>query len=236
MIRHWVQRTVLFLAGTIGGLVFGLLVLGIGYWFFNTTALGTQLQTLIGFTDKTPWYFSRAAGTVAYLLLTASTVWGLLLTTKLVKTTVPAPLTLAMHNILGWMAVIATTAHALALLFDSYYVYTLANLVVPFTGPYRPGWVGVGIVGLYIMVVTAASFSWRSWMGQIWWRRLHYFTYVAYGLATIHGLLAGTDSGDLGMKLMFWGSALLITAMTAYRIWATTSSKKVVHAYFELQN
>lgn len=235
MVKKWFQQSALFFAGTVGGLVGGLLILGVGYWLWHATSLGTQAQMLLGITAKTPWYLSRASGVVAYLLLTASTAWGLLLTTKLVKTMVPAPLTLAMHNLLGWLAVIATTVHALALLFDNYYLYTIANLVIPFTGPYRPGWVGIGIIGLYIMVITAASFSWRRWMGQQWWRRLHYTTYLAYGLATLHGLMAGTDSGDWGMQAMFGASALMILGMTSHRIWVTTTSERVKHIFFELQ-
>ncbi|MEZ4864373.1 MAG: ferric reductase-like transmembrane domain-containing protein [Caldilineaceae bacterium] len=207
----------LFLVSLLFGLAAGLLLIGGGWWVLTNTTLGAQLQSWVGVDAKTAWHLSRASGTVAYLLLTAATLWGLMQTTKLVKEHVAPALTLAMHNILSWLAIILSGVHALALLFDSYYLYTVKNLVVPFTGPYRPAWVGLGVIGLYIMILTAVSFSWRGWMGQKWWRRLHYFTYLAYGLVTFHGLLAGTDSGDLGMQLMFWGSALLVTGLTAYR-------------------
>ena len=235
MLLKRLGQSVLFVASLLVGLVIGIVLLGGGYWLATATPLGTQLQTLLGITAKAPWHFSRASGVVAYLLLSASTIWGLLLTTRFIKSTVPAPLTLAMHNILGWLAISLSIVHALALLFDDYYIYTVSNLLVPFTGPYRPEWVGVGIIGLYIMVITAASFSWRGWMGQLWWRRLHYLTYLAYGLVTVHGLMAGTDSGNLGMRVMFWGSALVITGMTFYRVWTATASKRAPTSLFELQ-
>ncbi|MEZ4656140.1 MAG: ferric reductase-like transmembrane domain-containing protein [Caldilineaceae bacterium] len=228
-------QSVLFVASLIVGLVIGLVLLGSGYWLFTSTAVGTQVQSLLGITAKTPWHLSRASGVVAYLLLSASTLWGLLLTTKFVKSSVPAPLTLAMHNILGWLAISLSIVHAVALLFDDYYVYTLANLLIPFTGPYRPAWVGLGIIGFFVMVITAASFSWRGFIGQVWWRRLHYFTYLAYTLVTVHGLMAGTDSGNLGMRAMFWGSTQLISGKTLYRVWTATASRQVAASAYELQ-
>lgn len=207
-----------FLLSMLLSLIVGTVVMGTGWLILSHTAVGPQLAALFGISAKTPWYFTRAAGLVAYLLLTASTVWGLLLTTKLVKTAVPAPLTLAMHNILGWLAVTLTGLHALALLFDGYYIYTLPDILVPFAGPYKPIPVGLGIIGLYIMLITSASFSWRKWLTQRWWRRLHYTTYLAYIMATVHGLTAGTDSSQPGMQIMFWGSALLVAALTAQRM------------------
>lgn len=69
--------------------------------------------------EKLAWYLTRASGAVAYLLLSASTVWGLLLSTKMVKEWIPAPVTLAMHNYLSWTAIGLALLHAFVLLFDS---------------------------------------------------------------------------------------------------------------------
>ncbi len=201
---------------TIVGFVVGLIILGCGWWFL-TTPLAAQLVAIMRTDSKLAWHISRGSGTVAYGLLAASTIWGLMLTTKLVKAQVSAPFTLAIHNILSWLAISFSAVHALLLLFDGYYHYTLANLVIPFTGPYLPAWVGIGIIGLYIMLVTSISFAWRGWMGQTLWRRLHYFTYAAFGLVTIHGLMAGTDSSDPAMRLLFWGSTIIILVLTVYR-------------------
>ena len=180
----------------------------------DTAVIGSTL----GITEKTAWYFSRSSGTVAYLLLAGSTIWGLLLSTKLIKDHVPAALSLGMHNVLSWLAILLTGLHALVLLADGYYTYTVANLLVPFTGPYQPGWVGLGIISFYLMVLTSGSFYLRRRIGQKMWRRLHYLTFAAYLLATIHGVQAGTDSGNLGMQLIYWGSGLIVLFLTNYRI------------------
>lgn len=199
------------------GVMGGLIILATG-WLLTTTPVGAALAQTLAITEKTPWYFTRSAGTVAYLLLASSTIWGLLLSTKLLKDHIPAALSLAMHNILSWLAVVLTSLHALALLWDSYYSYSLADLTVPFIGPYKPGWVGLGIIGFYLMFVTSLSFNFRKQLGQKRWRQLHYLTFGVYLLATVHGVMAGTDSGNLGMQVLYWGSGLMVLFLTNFRL------------------
>lgn len=211
-------RTLIFLLSLLAGMIGGAVILG-GFWFLGTeTTLLAQLATWVGITSQTPWHFTRSAGTVAYILLASSTLWGLLLSSKIVKENIPAPLVLAMHNTLSWLAIALTGFHALALLLDSYYTYTLADLTIPFIGPYQPGWVGMGIIGLYLMLLTSVSFYFRKQIGQQRWRQLHYLTFVAYLLATAHGVMAGTDSGNPGMRALYWGSGLLILFLTNFRL------------------
>ena len=178
--------------------------------------------------EKIAWYLTRASGTVGYILLTASTVWGLLLSTKVIKELIPAPVSLAMHNYLAWTSIGLSIFHAFVLLFDSYYTYTIANLLIPFTGPYRPGWVGTGTIGFYLMLLTSVSFYCRQWIGQKTWRKLHYLTFGAYLLATLHGWMAGTDSQLLGP--LYAGSLVLVGFLTIYRILTAISDAKAKKA------
>lgn len=211
-------KVLTFLLSLLLGLIGGGIAIGTGWFLITSTPLAAQLGALLGITAKTPWYFSRSAGTVAYLLLAGSTIWGLLLSTKIIKETVPAALSLAMHNILSWLAIAFTGAHALALLFDNYFTYTLPDLTIPFIGPYQPGWVGLGIIGLYLMLLTSISFQFRKQIGQKRWRRLHYLTFSVFILATVHGLMAGTDSSKPGMQVLYLGSGLAVFFLTNYRL------------------
>jgi predicted ferric reductase len=167
---------------------------------------------------KAAWYLTRASGTIAYLLMWGSMMWGLLISTKLIKNNVPPPISLAMHNYLSWTAIGLTAFHALILLFDTYYTYTIADLLIPFVGPYNPLWVGIGIIGLYLMLLTSATFYMRQWIGQKNWRKLHYLTFVAYILVTLHGFQAGTDAAMLLGMYIFSSASVLF--MTFYRILA----------------
>jgi DMSO/TMAO reductase YedYZ heme-binding membrane subunit len=212
------RHLLIFLACLLFGLVLGLIFLILGSFLYQETEAVQQMANLLGISSRTPWHFSRSAGTVAYLLVTGSTIWGLMLSTKIVKEGIPAVLSLAMHNILSWLAIALASLHALALLFDSYYTYTIAHITIPFIGPYRPGWVGLGIIGFYLMFLTSITFHYRKQIGQKRWRKLHYLTFLVFILATVHGVMAGTDSGNTGMTMIYWGSALLVLFLTNYRV------------------
>jgi len=211
-------RSLILLGSLLLGFIGGAILLGSGWLVLTFTPLGALLTNLLGINAKTAWHVTRSTGMVAYLLLAASTIWGLLLSTKIIKDTVPPVLSLAMHNVLSWAAIALAGIHMFALLFDSFYTYRLADLVIPFIGPYRPEWVGLGIIGMYLMLLTSLSFNWRKQLGQKWWRRLHYLTFVTYVMVTVHGVMAGTDSGSPGMKALYWGSGLLVLLLTNYRL------------------
>lgn len=209
----WPCRAGIFLMSTLAGVLVG------GILLLLWPALAADGAPAI-LREKGAWYLSRSTGTVAYFLLSASTIWGLLLSSKIVKEAVPPAVALALHSTLAWLAVALSAFHAFVLLFDGYYAYRLLDLLLPFTGPYRPLWVGLGIAGFYLALVTSASFSWRKRLGHHWWRRLHLLTFVAYIMVTVHGLTAGTDGDDPGMMLLYAGSGLLVLFLTNYRLLA----------------
>lgn len=211
------NQALAFLASLTVGLAGGLGLLFAG-WLLMNSAAGNSIGDALAITAQTPWYFSRSAGITAYTLLAASTIWGLLLSTKVFKESIPAALSLALHNILSWLAVLLTGMHALALLWDNYYTYTLADIAIPFAGPYRAGWVGLGIIGFYLMVITSISFNFRKQIGQKNWKRLHYATFALFLMATIHGIAAGTDSGTRAIQAVYWASGLIVLLLTLVRL------------------
>lgn len=175
--------------------------------------------------EKAAWFLTRSSGTVGYLTITASTLWGLLLSTKLVKDWVPPAVSLALHEWLSWTGIGLSVFHAWVLLYDTYYTYSIAHLLIPFIGPYNPMWVGVGIIAFYLMLITTVTFYMRSWIGQKNWRSIHYLTFVAFIFATGHGWMAGTDSIQLAM--MYGISGVSVLFLTIYRIIdAMTKPKK----------
>ena len=177
-----------------------------------------MIPTVLDFSNETVWYAIRASGLVAYLLLTASTVWGIMLTSKVVKEWVPAAVALDLHNYLSWTAIGITVLHTVLLLFSDFFNYSVLNLLVPFTGPYEPLWVGLGIIGLYLMVLTSATFYIIKRIGMRTFRLIHYLTYVGFVLSLLHSLMAGTDESAL--MGVYVGSGLLVLFLTIYRMLA----------------
>jgi predicted ferric reductase len=180
---------------------------------------------LASFGAKTAWYLSRSMGLIAYLLMSASVMWGLVLSSKIVKEVAPPPAALAVHNAISWAGIGLGLIHALALLFDTYYTYTLFDVLMPFVGPYRPGWVGLGTVSLYAMTIVSMSFAWRKWLGQTGWRILHYTSFLFYAVVTVHGLMAGTDSASPAVRLLYVVSVLGTLFLINYRLLAAKKAR-----------
>ena len=215
--NNW-RKLLIILSSLIISLICATILLFVGTLLLNDRGLFRQTADYFTISSKIPWYFVRSSGTVAYLLMAGSTIWGLLLSTKIIKEGIPAVISLAMHNTLSWLAIALAGLHALALLFDSYFPYTFANIAVPFTGPYRPFGVGLGIIGFYLMFFSAVSFYFRKQIGQKRWRKLHYLTFLLFIMVTFHGIKAGTDTSNSGMILVYWAIGLLVLFLTNYRL------------------
>jgi predicted ferric reductase len=167
---------------------------------------------------KAYWYMARAGGIVSYLLLWLSVIWGLVLSTKIMHNLVPAPLAYGLHEFLSLATMLFVMAHAVVLLGDNYIGFNLFHLTVPFLAPYEPLWTGLGTLGFYLATVLTGSFYIRQQIGQRVWRILHYLTFVAYILALVHGVMAGTDSGLKLMKLLYLTTGGSVLFLIYYRL------------------
>ncbi len=205
-VPHWVDGLILVI-------VVGVSVAALGY-DMRAGIFGFSLLSDQGLS----WHLVRSAGLMAYVLLGASTLWGMFLSTRAIKDWSPGPVSLLLHATTSWLAVILGFSHAGLLLFDRYYHYTPVDLLVPFVGPYRPIAVGLGTSGAWLALAITLSFSLRKLVGQKNWRFLHYASYVTFGMVTIHALLAGTDASKAGMRIAVGLFVVPIASMLAFRI------------------
>ena len=181
-------------------------------------ALDTVRTWLTAEQDRLPWYATRLLGLLSYLVLGGSVIYGLLLSTGILDAIAHRTVSFTLHQDLSAIGLGLAMVHAAMLTLDHSEPFSVVQVLLPFAGPYRPLWVGVGQLALYLTIVVVASFTLRKRIGQKRWRTLHYVTFLAFLGATAHGLMAGTDTAA---PWAFWGY-LLITAMvvflTSYRI------------------
>ena len=138
------------------------------------------------------WYIARAAGLVAFAVLTLSVWLGLAMSTRLLGPNRQKSL-FGWHQTLAWTGLSMLGLHAGALLFDPTLHFGLASVLVPFATPWRPAAVAAGVVAGWLTLVLALSFRMRKRIGQRGWRRLHYASFAAFVLSLGHALTAGTD-------------------------------------------
>jgi DMSO/TMAO reductase YedYZ heme-binding membrane subunit len=113
--------------------------------------------------------------------------------------------------------------HALLLLVDKYFIYQLSDLLIPFVGPNQSFKMGLGTLAVWIMLAVSVSFWIKDRMGHRNWWWLHLTSYITFGLATAHGVLAGTDADRLGIRLLLLMSVLLVISLTAFRSYKARS-------------
>jgi methionine sulfoxide reductase heme-binding subunit len=165
------------------------------------------------------WYVARSSGIVAWALLSASVVWGLLLSTKISTTRLaarrlrPAWL-LDLHRHLGGLAVIFTAIHIIGIVADSYVTFSWADVFVPMASQWRPGAVAFGVVAMYLLVAVEATSLAIRHLPRPLWRWMHRSSFVLYATATWHGISAGTDAGNQWFRAAAWTSVVLVVALT----------------------
>ncbi len=164
------------------------------------------------------WYMTRAAGIIAYLLLWLSTAWGLAVSSKIFDPVLQRFFSYDMHQFLSLLAIGFSVLHVVVLLADRYLPFSVAQVLVPFVAPYRPLWVGFGVIGLYLILLVSVTFYIRQRIGYGTFHVIHYTSILAYAGVTIHGLMAGTDSPLWTTTLMYAGTALVIVFLFAYRL------------------
>ncbi len=213
-------------SNTLDGFLHGLFVFLLGLFALMLAALFVLLgaQPLRGLlnslfaldTVQALWYVTRAAGLLAYLLLWLATAWGLAVSSKIFDPVLHRAFTYDMHQFLSLLAIGFTILHVVVLLADRYLPFSVAQVLVPFIAPYRPVWVGVGVIGLYLTLLVTVTFYVRRWIGQKTFRAIHLSSFIAYAAVTLHGLFAGTDSALWTMQLIYAGTFLVIVFLTVY--------------------
>ena len=193
--------------------------LGMIFVFGTVGVLGlVSLNRTLPLTSaKAYWFVSRSSSVLAYLLLTLSVIWGLVQSGAILRPTIPPALALGLHNFLSWASLVMSALHGLVLLGDNNPTMKLADIVIPFTGPFRPMWVGLGVLGIYLMLLVSVTFYVRSKIGQKNFRLLHYTSYAAFLLVTWHAIGAGTDTSAL--RMVYAASIGGVGLLTIWRIW-----------------
>jgi methionine sulfoxide reductase heme-binding subunit len=154
------------------------------------------------------WYAARAAGVVAYVLLTVVVSLGLTMASKRRLKRWPRFALEEVHRFGGILVGVFIGIHVVTIAIDSYLRFSIASIVVPFASTYRPLWTALGVVAAELLLALAVTNRLRDRMPYARWRLFHYLNFAVWGAATLHGLAEGTDRGT------WWLLALQTAALT----------------------
>ena len=158
-----------------------------------TAVLGTSGPTAM-------WYLARGSGVVTLVLLTASVVLGIVTSVRWSSPRWPRFVIEFLHRNVGLLVVVFLCIHVATVVIDGFAPIGWKDAVVPFVSAYRPLWLGLGAIAFDLVVALVVTSLLRHRIGQRTWRVLHWFAYVCWPVAVLHGLGAGTDA-KLGIVL-----------------------------------
>lgn len=166
------------------------------------------------------WDTARAGGLISYVLLTTAVALGLVLRNRWQSTRWPRLVTNDLHGYVSLLALVFIAVHVVAVAIDPFTHFGLTAVLLPFASHYRPVWMSLGIVALYLLLAVWVSSRLRRRIGHRLWRQIHVLAFAVYGAATLHGLGTGSDTRTIWAGALYAASVALVGSLLAVRLLA----------------
>jgi len=164
------------------------------------------------------WYIARAGGMVAFALITASVVAGILLAGKKTFPRWPRFAVEDVHRFAGTLTWTFIGIHVAGLLVDTYIGFSLRQVLIPFTSSYRPAATAAGIVGAELLAAIGITNQLKDRIPNSLWRSVHYANFAVWALSLVHGVTAGTDTHAGWAQLLYLVSSAAVVGAIAWRV------------------
>jgi predicted ferric reductase len=164
------------------------------------------------------WYTARASGIVALLLLSASVLLGLTMSTTILERYRRVAWRLDLHRFLSATAIVFLAIHVGSILLDTYVNFGLIEVIVPFTGSWHPVAVAWGIVAFYLLLAVEATSLLRARLSLRIWRWSHYLSFPLFCFSIVHAWTAGTDRHSLILRATYAATVAAVIALVAVRV------------------
>lgn len=193
------------------GALVGAGVLGGGAWHGGAVSPGLLDGPAL-------WFANRGTGFVLLVLLTFSTMLGVLSTSRVSLRWWPRMLTQGLHRNVSLLAVAFLAAHVVTAVVDTFVDIRWYDAFVPFGGRYMPVWLGLGALALDLLIAVTVTSVLRHRMSHRPWRVIHVMAYGAWGLGLLHGLQIGTDAQTNWGVVLNFGCIAVVAAALVVRL------------------
>jgi sulfoxide reductase heme-binding subunit YedZ len=174
-----------------------------------------------GLLSSALWYLGRGTGMTALLLLTLAVTLGIMTRSGRTWPGLSRFAVADLHQTASLTAACLLAVHVVSLLLDPIAQLRIVNVLVPFTGHYRPLYVGLGALALDLLLAIVATSVLRHRLGPRAFRLVHGATYAMWPLAFFHALGAGTDAGS---RWFTTGAVACAVAVAVSLGWRTSRS------------
>lgn len=155
------------------------------------------------------WYITRASAIIAWVLLTLSALWGILLKTRILRGADNPEWLKVVHRFISSSAMLMVVTHVVSLWMDSYIEFTVVDLLIPFASSFEPVAVALGVMSMWVMVIVWLTSVAMPWLPQAVWKAIHFTSYLSLFAVALHSGMVGSDVGTP------WYTALSLVLVTA---------------------
>ncbi|MEU3341194.1 ferric reductase-like transmembrane domain-containing protein [Streptomyces sp. NPDC006668] len=173
-------------------------------------------MTTLAVTGSPLWYASRARGTFALILLTATVVLGIASGGRSAPRRIGRFEIALLHRNLSLLTLVFLVVHVVTAVLDPFVHLGWAVSLVPFGASYRPLWLGLGTFAADLLLAVLVTSALRLRLGVRRWKAVHWLAYAAWPLALFHGAGTGTDTR---LPLQLWLYAVCLASVVAAVWW-----------------
>lgn len=182
--------------------------------------MSAQASTVV--TSTTPlWYATRATGVISLILLSTTTVLGILQQTRAATEKWPRLVISGIHRNVSLLVCVFLVLHIITAEADTFAPVGWWAIAIPFASSYRPLWLGFGTVAADLLIALIITSLLRTRISSRIWRLIHWAAYLCWPTAVIHGLGSGTDTRTPAVLLL---TLACVAAVLAAATWRLTSN------------
>jgi sulfoxide reductase heme-binding subunit YedZ len=164
------------------------------------------------------WYLGRASGVVSLVLLTIVVALGIVTRSGRPLPGLPRFAVTAVHRSASLLSLVFLGVHIVTLTLDPQSQLRWIDAVIPFTGRYRPLWVGLGALSFDLIVALIVTSLLRHRIGRRTWRGIHWAAYALWPFALLHTVGTGTDMTHGWLMWTVIGSVVAGLALVGWRL------------------
>jgi sulfoxide reductase heme-binding subunit YedZ len=177
------------------------------------------------------WYAARATGMMALVLLTATTVLGILTANRTTSARWPGFALQDLHRRVSVITMAFLAGHILTSVVDTYVHIGWAAIVVPFASSYKRLWVALGSIGVDLLLAVAVSSLLRHKIRARTWRAVHWLAYLSWPVALSHAFGIGTDMRQKWVIGLTVACIAAVVGSAAWRISLAATRKRRALAF-----
>ena len=163
----------------------------------------------------TTWLALRMTGFLVLGLLTLAVALGI--AGPAIRDPRARLVSVSMHRAASVAGTLLLLVHVTPAVLDSWVTVSLPAVFLPGLSQWEPLWIGLGALAFDAVLLLAVTSAVRRRYAVMWWN-VHVVGYVAYAMAWLHAIGAGSDAGQPVMLWLAGVSALAVLAATAVRL------------------